>query len=167
MQGPSIIKHLRDILILPFTMTVIVPYLCYDSRHFLFPPHSLLKWIGSVVFITGLSFFLWTVYLFRNIGKGTLAPWTPTQKLVIKGPYQYCRNPMISAVFFMQLGETLFLNSRGIAILAAAFLLVNTIYFILKEEPDLYKRFGNEYLEYKKQVPRWIPNLKPYKAGKQ
>ena len=167
MQGPSIIKHLRDILILPFTMTVIIPYLCYDSRHFLFPPHSLLKWIGSVFFITGLAFFLWTVYLFRNIGKGTLAPWTPTQKLVIKGPYQYCRNPMISAVFFMQLGETFFLNSRGIAILAAAFLLVNTIYFILKEEPDLYKRFGDEYLEYKKHVPRWIPHLKPYKSLKQ
>jgi len=67
----------------------------------------------------------------------------------------------------MQLGETLFLNSRGIAILAAAFLLVNTIYFILKEEPDLYKRFGNEYLEYKNQVPRWLPNIKPYKAGKE
>ena len=167
MQGPSIIKHLRDILILPFTMTVIVPYLCYDSRHFLFPPHPIFKWIGAVVFLTGLALFLWTVYLFRHIGKGTLAPWTPTQKLVIKGPYQYCRNPMISAVFFMQLGETLFLNSRGIAILAAAFLLVNTIYFILKEEPDLLERFGNDYLEYKKHVPRWIPHLKPYKTGKQ
>ena len=162
MQGPSIFKHLRDILILPFTMTVIVPYLCYDNTHFLFPQHPLMKWVGSLVFILGFALFIWTVYLFRHIGKGTLAPWTPTQKLVVKGPYQYCRNPMISAVFFMQLGETVFLNSRGIAILAAAFLLVNTIYFILKEEPDLYKRFGNEYLDYKKHVPRWIPNLKPY-----
>ena len=162
MQGPSIFKHLRDILILPFTMTVIVPYLCFDSTHLLFPPQLLWKWVGTVIFISGLALFIWTVYLFRHIGKGTLAPWTPTQKLIIKGPYQYCRNPMISAVFFMQLGETIFLNSKGIAILAAVFLIVNTIYFILKEEPDLYKRFGNEYLEYKKHVPRWIPNLKPY-----
>ena len=162
MREPSIAKHIRDILILPFTMTVIVPYLCYDGRHNIFPSHPLLKWIGAFVFIVGLILFLWTVYLFRHIGKGTLAPWTPTQKLVIKGPYRYCRNPMISGVFFMQLGETAFLNSRGIAVLAIAFLLVNTVYFILKEEPDLYKRFGNEYLQYKKHVPRWIPNLKPY-----
>jgi len=165
MRGPSIIKHLRDILILPFTMTVIVPYLCYNKTQLLFPTHPILKWVGLLVYFTGLTLFFWTVYLFRQIGKGTLAPWTPTQKLVIKGPYQYCRNPMISAVFFMQLGETLFFNSRGIAILAAAFLLVNTIYFILKEEPDLYKRFGNEYLEYKKHVPRWIPRLNPYKSS--
>jgi len=164
MQGPSIFKHLRDILILPFTMTVIVPYLCYDSLHVLFPPQPLLKWFGLLVFILGLSLFLWTVYLFRHIGKGTLAPWTPTQKLVIKGPYQYCRNPMISAVLFMQSGEMIFLNSKGIAILAAVFFLANTIYFILKEEPDLFKRFGNEYLEYKKHVPRWIPNMKPYNS---
>lgn len=164
MQEPSIAKHIRDILILPFTMTVIVPYLCYDSAQYLFPPVPVVKWIGVFVFITGLALFLWTVYLFRHIGKGTLAPWTPTQKLVIKGPYQYCRNPMISGVFFMQSGETIFLNSRGIAILAIIFLIVNTVYFILKEEPDLYKRFGNDYLRYKSHVPRWIPNLKAYKA---
>ncbi|MFC0773481.1 methyltransferase family protein [Terrimonas alba] len=83
--------------------------------------------------------------------------------MVIAGPYQYCRNPMISGVFFILLGETLFLNSTNILTEALIFFVVNTVYFVLKEEPDLYKRFGEEYLVYKKNVPRWIPKLKPYK----
>ena len=64
------------------------------------------------------------------------------------------------------LGETPFLNSTNILIEALIFLVVNTIYFILKEEPDLYKRFGEEYLVYKKNVPMWIPKLKAYKPPK-
>lgn len=162
MQGPSIIKHIRDIIILPFSVAVIIPYLCYDKDQTLFSANPFNKPLGIAFVILGLSLFSWTVYLFRNFGKGTLAPWTPTQKLVVKGPYQYCRNPMITGVFFILIGETLFLNSTGILICGAIFFIVNTVYFILSEEPDLYKRFGEEYLHYKKHVPRWIPRLTPY-----
>ncbi len=42
-----------------------------------------------------LSLFFYTVFLSETLGHGTLIPWTPTQKLVIVGPYPYCRNPMI------------------------------------------------------------------------
>ena len=34
---------------------------------------------------------------------------------------------------------------------------------IIAEEDYLYKKFGQEYLEYKKRVPRWLPNLKSIK----
>lgn len=163
MQEPSIIKHIRDILILPFTVTVIIPYLVYDKHQALFNENIFLKVMGIILVVCGLILFLWTVYLFKTIGKGTLAPWTPTQKLVITGPYQYCRNPMIAGVLFILLGETFLLNSTNILIEALIFFVVNTIYFMLKEEPDLYKRFGGEYLVYKKNVPRWIPKLKAYK----
>ncbi|WP_276501981.1 methyltransferase family protein [Terrimonas pollutisoli] len=166
MQDPSIIKHIRDILILPFTVTVIIPWLIYDKHQALFNATIFLKVIGIILFVCGLILFLRTVYLFKTIGKGTLAPWTPTQKLVIAGPYRYCRNPMISGVFFILLGETLLLNSTNILIEALIFFAFNTIYFILIEEPDLYKRFGEEYLVYKKNVPRWIPKLKAYKPQK-
>jgi protein-S-isoprenylcysteine O-methyltransferase Ste14 len=43
---------------------------------------------------------------------------------------------------------------------------VNHVYFITSEEPGLYKRFGDEYLEYKKNVPRWIPRLTPWSRAK-
>ena len=162
MQQPSILKHIRDIIILPFTVTVIIPYLSYNKNQYLFPDSIVFKVIGLFFLISGLTLFVWTVYLFWAFGKGTLAPWTPTQKLIIRGPYKYCRNPMISGVLFVLIGETMFLNSANILIVAAAFFIINTIYFILKEEPDLYKRFGKEYEAYKKKVPRWIPKFKPY-----
>ena len=162
MQQPSILKHTRDIIILPFTATVIIPYLCYNKNQSLFPDHFVFKALGVVFLISGTCLFLWSVYLFWAFGKGTLAPWTPTQKLIIRGPYKYCRNPMISGVFFILLGETLVLNSTNILIIAGAFLVINTIYFIVMEEPDLQERFGQEYEAYKKNVPRWIPKFKPY-----
>ena len=162
MQQPSILKHIRDIIIMPFTVTVIIPYLCYDKNQSLFHERFVARLLGVVFLVSGISFFFWSVYLFWAFGKGTLAPWTPTQKLVIRGPYKYCRNPMISGVLFVLLGESLVLNSANILILAGVFFVINTIYFILMEEPDLEERFGQEYEAYKKNVPRWIPKFKPY-----
>lgn len=163
MNNPSILKHIRDILILPFTVTVIIPYLIHQNeQHFITGMGVLFKILGTVMGLSGFSIFLYTVLLFRWIGKGTLAPWTPTQKLVISGPYRYCRNPMITGVFFILLGETLFFRSLAILQWAILFFMINTVYFIIKEEPDLEKRFGSEYRRYKQRVPRWIPNLHPY-----
>jgi protein-S-isoprenylcysteine O-methyltransferase Ste14 len=46
------------------------------------------------------------------------------------------------------------------------FFLINNLYFLLFEEPNLERRFGKDYQDYKKKVPRWIPNLKPYQPLK-
>ncbi len=162
MQQPSILKHIRDIIILPFTVAVIIPYLCYDKNQSLFPDSGFLTILGFVFLSSGALLFFWSVYLFWAFGKGTLAPWEPTQNLIIRGPYKYCRNPMISGVLFVLLGETLILNSVNILIIAGVFFIINTIYFIAMEEPDLHERFGEEYEVYKKHVPRWIPKFKPY-----
>ena len=162
MQKPSLLKHFRDILILPFTITVILPYLLYNSQQGQQFNNIIFKVSGALFGVGGLVLFIYTIFLFRTIGKGTLAPWSPTQKLIIKGPYKYCRNPMITGVFFILLGETFFFHSFSLLNLALFFFVINTVYFIWKEEPDLYKRFGKDYLHYKKNVPRWIPKLRPY-----
>ena len=99
MQKPSLLKHFRDILILPFTITVILPYLLYNSQQGQQFNNIIFKVSGALFGVGGLVLFIYTVFLFRTIGKGTLAPWSPTQKLIIKGPYKYCRNPMIPVYF--------------------------------------------------------------------
>lgn len=142
---------------------MIVPYTVYNPAQQFIPDVTIVKVIGVLIGLSGLSLFVYTVLLFRKIGKGTLAPWTPTQKLVVDGPYRYCRNPMITGVFFILIGESLILHSTNILIWSGVFFLINTTYFVLKEEPDLHKRFGDEYLRYKRNVPRWIPKLTPYK----
>jgi protein-S-isoprenylcysteine O-methyltransferase Ste14 len=97
------------------------------------------------------------------MGQGTLAPWEPTQKLIIEGPYRYCRNPMISGVFFMITGEGLMLFSSTILAWAVGFFIINTVYFIFVEERSMMQRFGSDYLKYKKNVPRWLPRLRPFR----
>ncbi len=158
----SAFAHLRDILILPVSVTCIVPYFIYDRSDDI-PESIFFKIIGGILAGGGLVLFLYTVFLFKTIGKGTLAPWSEKQNLVIEGPYRYCRNPMISGVLFILIGEAFLFHSVSILWWALLFVIINTVYFITVEEPALYEKFGKDYKNYKKHVPRWIPRLKPYR----
>jgi protein-S-isoprenylcysteine O-methyltransferase Ste14 len=163
MSGASLLSHLRDILILPVTVTCVVPYLFYNPGQGFIPENAWLQIAGIIILLAGSSLFLYTVYLFRKIGRGTLAPWSVKQKLVVYGPYRYCRNPMITGVLCVLIGESLIFHSSAILVWAFTFFIINTLYFLLSEEPGLEERFGEDYREYKRQVPRWIPRITPYK----
>jgi protein-S-isoprenylcysteine O-methyltransferase Ste14 len=63
-------------------------------------------------------------------------------------------------------GEMLFFHSTNFLLLVIVFFVINTIYFIYQEEPYMHHRFGQDYLHYKKHVPRWIPNWNPYKKDR-
>jgi len=112
---------------------------------------------GGALVLAGVVMWAWTVVLFARLGRGTLAPWDPTSRLVVEGPYRHARNPMITAVLAVLLGEALVVGSTGILIWAGAFFVVNWIWFALVEEPGLEERFGDEYRAYAAAVPRWLP----------
>lgn len=118
---------------------------------------ALLAILGIGLIAAGVGLWAWTVLLFARRGKGTLAPWDPTRRLVVEGPYRHVRNPMISAVLTVLVGEAILFGSVGLAIWAAAFGAVNHAYFVVFEEPGLERRFGDGYRAYKRTVPRWIP----------
>ena len=160
MKSTSFFKHLRDILILPFNIVFTVPLILIQNNSSFLSDDFYWKLIGIFIFLIGLSLFVWTIYLFDKIGKGTLAPWQPTSKLIVKGPYKHCRNPMITAVLLILTSEFLIANSLNVLIWTVVFYYMATLYFMFKEEPDLRQRFGSDYVKYKKYVPRWIPRLK-------
>ena len=158
-------KQLRAVLTLPFVVTVVIPSLLLfgfhgiDSRWFTASAwYALVFPIAVLLLLAGSFLFAVTVYLFHVDGEGTLAPWDPTQKLVVRGPYKLVRNPMITGVLGILLGESLLLGSFVLGLWTATFFSINHIYFILSEEPGLLKRFGGEYEAYMKSVPRWLPN---------
>ena len=62
----------------------------------------------------GFALPVWTVKLFVTVGQGTLAPWDPTSKLVVRGPYSHVRNPMITGVACILAGEALSWNTTGV-----------------------------------------------------
>lgn len=104
--------------------------------------------------------------LLATVGRGTLAPWDPTSRLVVRGPYRHVRNPMISGVLLVLLGEAAFLGSLPVLAWFAAVLAVNAVYFPLVEEPGLSRRFGEDYERYRANVPRWVPRLRPWEPGR-
>ncbi len=151
--------------------TVAIPgYLLYSSQtinvgwSLSFPLNLLPTILGALLICIGLMLLYKTISLFATVGQGTLAPWNPTRKLVVKGIYRYVRNPMISGVLSMLLGEIFVSGSRALVSWFVIFWILNLIYIPLVEEPSLERRFGASYREYKKYVPRWIPRISPWEA---
>ena len=70
---------------------------------------------------------------------------------------------MITGIVLILTGEALILASLAIGLWAVVFLIINMFYFLLSEEPGLRKRFGNDYEEYCRNVPRYIPRWTPWK----
>jgi protein-S-isoprenylcysteine O-methyltransferase Ste14 len=126
-----------------------------------------LDWLSGVVGLAliglGFAIWAWTVKLLATVGRGTLAPWDPTARLVVSGPYRHMRNPMITGVAAILAGEAVFFRSWGIAIELAIFVIANAVYFPLLEEPGLRRRLGEDYDAYRANVPRWLPRLRAWR----
>jgi protein-S-isoprenylcysteine O-methyltransferase Ste14 len=118
--------------------------------------------LGCALIAVGIALFIWTVTLFDREGEGTLAPWDRTRRLVVLGPYRHVRNPMITAVLCVLLGEAALLGSLPLLAWAAIFFVVNAAYMPLVEERNLERQFGEEYLAYKRHVPRWLPSFRAW-----
>jgi protein-S-isoprenylcysteine O-methyltransferase Ste14 len=164
-RGQAMLRHLRA-FVLPVAAVVIIPFLLVIK----FTPFSIEYYelilpmqiaLGLVLFSLGLFLMVVTVRIFILKGNGTLAPWDPTKRLVVCGIYQYTRNPMITGVALMLLGESAFFANWLLLAWFGTFVAANTVYFKLFEEPGLEKRFGNEYFGYRKNVPMWIPRRRP------
>jgi protein-S-isoprenylcysteine O-methyltransferase Ste14 len=126
------------------------------------PLNALPPLAGATAVALGLRLMHQTITLFGIVGEGTLAPWDPTRRLVVRGPYRHVRNPMITGVGLVLLGEAALLGSVAVASELAVFAVVNAVHMPLVEEPGLVRRFGEEYLEYRRAVPRWIPRRTPW-----
>lgn len=148
----------KAILVLPFNVVVVIPFLIlYFSDYVYVAPGIWQNTLGGVLLLGGLTLAVWTMLLFHKIGKGTLAPWAATTHLVVEGPFKYTRNPMIIGVLAILTAEALILNTIYVFYWMVIFFLINCIYFKLFEEKQLEKKFGEEYLTYKKNVPMWLP----------
>lgn len=157
-------RWIKAIVFLPFNVLIVLPaFILYFSGYRWNTPPLWRMLCGGMLFMAGMALAVWTMSLFAVCGRGTPAPWDPPQKLVLKGPYLYVRNPMISAVLAMLLAEALLLSSGVLFVWFMVFLAVNMVYLPLSEEKGLARRFGTEYEEYKKAVPRWLPRLTPWK----
>ena len=163
----TIVRHVVAVAVLPFVAAVVIPAsLAWRegiTLHVARGPIALLvQGAGAGLFLCGLALFLGSLRRFATEGEGTLAPWDPPRQLVVSGLYRHVRNPMISGVLFVLLGEALLLRSRAHLVWTLLFFVLNAIYIPSVEEPQLARRFGEDYREYRRHVPRLIPRLRPW-----
>ena len=131
---------------------------------------SLLTPIGVTVFgvftasfvyaAVGLAVTAWSVFHFLKV-KGTPVPFNPPPKVVKTGPYRYARNPMLTGVFLFLFGVGFGVNSVSLVFFfTPLFVLINVWELKKIEEPELMKRLGDEYIDYRSQTPMFFPGLR-------
>lgn len=108
--------------------------------------------------IVGLAITAWAAFTQWTVGCGTPAPVAPTQRLIISGPYQYCRNPIELGAILYYFATGMFFGNvfYGLTCFLIS-LVIGSAYHRQVEEKELSARFGAEYDEYRRKVPFLIP----------
>lgn len=115
--------------------------------------------LGALFVFAGLFFAWWSIadQLFQ--AKGTPLPVMPTQRLLVKGPFRYCRNPMTLGTILAYFGLSLWKGSVFSLLLTISIAALLILYLKLVEEKELAMRFGKEYLDYKSRTPFLVPHI--------
>src|SRR3989338_8200782 len=126
---------------------------------YLFPQFNLIKKpynnIGILVFVGGLSIVFYSFYLFKK-NKTPIIPGKKPEFIVIEGVYKFTRNPMYLGVTTALFGFAMYFGNMLSFLSPIIFFLIMNYYFVPFEEKLLEGLFGKRYLDYKKQVRRWI-----------
>jgi protein-S-isoprenylcysteine O-methyltransferase Ste14 len=123
------------------------------------------RWLAAVPSALGFAVAIRCIWDFGRTGRGTPAPVAPPQKLVVVGFYRYVRNPMYVGFVVGWVGLWVVFGraSRTALVIAIAAIVCVALFVRLYEEPTLRRKFGMDYVEYCRNVPRWIPRLKPWR----
>jgi protein-S-isoprenylcysteine O-methyltransferase Ste14 len=125
-----------------------------------------LRWLGIVPLVAGAIVLVRCVFAFAWEGRGTPLPLDAPRRLVVSGFYRYVRNPMYIGVLAVFAGEWALFGERhaDIALYMAIGAGFFALFVLLYEEPALRARFGDQYEEYRRNVPRWIPRRTPWRV---
>lgn len=115
-----------------------------------------LQLLGGLLINLALAVIAYLFFLFWIHGKGTPVPTQPTKKVISVGLYRYTRNPMYLCHLVIIFSEFLIFGQTILLVYLLLLWLAINQAVISWEEPDLTKRLGKAYLEYLKQVPRWV-----------
>ena len=123
-------------------------------------PRPLNLILSLPIFSLALLIMGWSILNFLKV-KGTPVPFNPPPKLVTSGPFAYVRNPMVTGIFVLLFGFGILFRSVSLVFLfTPLFIFTNVWELKAIEEPELVKRLGDEYVEYRKRTPMFIPGFR-------
>jgi protein-S-isoprenylcysteine O-methyltransferase Ste14 len=142
---------LAILVLLPVAVSRLGPHFGWNQSI----PGSL-NYLGLVAVAVGLGLYAWClVFHFRSYSASVRMSFSPPH-LVGGGPYRFSRNPMYVAGLFTWLGWTIFYGSPAVFVTLVLLWSMFTFRVIPTEERQLEELFGEDYLEYKRSVRRWI-----------
>ncbi len=148
------LKNLLFTIVVPGTVAVYLPMLVLGDQ----PRASGLESALAVVALAiGVGIYAWCVWDFASFGRGTPAPISAPQRLVVRGLYRYTRNPMYLGVISVVLGWTILYRSPALLFYLLTIWAFFHVFIVLYEERHLRREFGAEYEAYCQRVGRWLP----------
>ena len=142
----------------PPVITLIGALLIYYSSPFF--PHLTLPAFNALPIlslVSGIAVIVSAIKSFKDY-KTTINPLKPetASSLVMNGVFKYTRNPMYLGLLLILIYLSLIFNVVGGCLVSLGFIIYITKFQIIPEEVAMEKLFGNQFLEYKQQVRRWI-----------
>lgn len=123
------------------------------SLHFIYGPARYAT--GAALMALSLIIVLWAFFKFRKAGTNVDVR-KPSTKIVTDGLYAYSRNPIYLGLVIFLVAVSVLLNNLWIMIFIPVFVIIMRKGVIEREELYLEEKFGQEYIDYKKRVRRWI-----------
>ena len=118
--------------------------------------HGAFRWIlGALFAITGVALNVVGFVTQKRAGTDPI-PFNPSTRIVVHGLYRFSRNPMYIGFALCTLGVAILVNSAWIMLAVPVGLILIDRIVITREERYLERKFGEEYLTYKRRVRRWV-----------
>jgi protein-S-isoprenylcysteine O-methyltransferase Ste14 len=168
MKAQTLIRYLIGYLTGIFVFIVAIPcslfYLSNGTYAFPLPIANPVHFICTLILgSVGLAFLAWSNAALLLQGKGgpadvlNVAISPRTEHLVIKGPYRFTRNPMVFGAFALYFSLAIYWKSLAALLVLIVFYIAAHFYLRMTEEKRLLRDFGQEYEDYRKQVPMIAP----------
>ena len=113
------------------------------------------QWLGLGICLLAIAIPLQVNGVFNRVGTA-IAPWKPTNSLVTDGLYRWSRNPIYTAFCLFNIGVGIAANNLWVTLSFIPGAILVYAVAIAKEERYLERKFGEEYLAYKRSVRRWL-----------
>ena len=111
--------------------------------------------LSGALILLGLGLIGYCAWQFKK-AQTCIEPWRSTSSIITKGPYRYSRNPIYLGFAITGVGIALAFNTCWMLLSLLAFVLVANKLVIEREETYLEGKFGETYLNYRRETRRWL-----------
>lgn len=143
---------LPPIVLLGCVASMIALHKCWPIAYLIVYPT---RWAGLLLVVVGLLIASWHARLFKRI-QTNINTFHEPDHLTTEGLFAKTRNPMYVGMLMSLFGVSIVLGSLSPMIGVIFFWLMLQFWYIPFEESAMARKFGEQYFEYQRKVPRWL-----------